>query len=222
MLSAHVANGWNAVPNAAGHESSGRCSDSTDKFLYMRQPSALPLQFLAPNRRMACVWLQEQICVLFLAIGGGSATGSGGNRASKWKYRGSCAQNGKWITSSAAIVAPQTCDCWLGARFGVLAPARPVNLLSLFLLLFASAFTPVVFFLVFPHLLHIFLSPNTDSDSSEQLNGRDRELFLSDPAAESVPANTDKFRYFDSRVGRHFYSRIGLYDLSSTKLRANS
>jgi hypothetical protein len=27
---------------------------------------------------------------------------------------GSCARNGKWITSCAAIVAPQTCDCGQG------------------------------------------------------------------------------------------------------------
>jgi len=37
-------------------------------------------------------------------------TGSGGIRAGELGRGESCAQTEKWITSSAAIVAPQTCD----------------------------------------------------------------------------------------------------------------
>src|SRR5712692_1643226 len=46
--------------------------------------------------------------------GGGSETGSGTSRAGNTGRSESCAQNGKWITSFAAIVAPHTCDCGQG------------------------------------------------------------------------------------------------------------
>jgi hypothetical protein len=56
--------------------------------------------------------------------GGDSATGSGGSRAGNSGCAESCAPNGKWITSLAAIVAPQTCTLVRGALV-LLAPARP-------------------------------------------------------------------------------------------------
>ena len=97
--------------------------------------------------RLRVLWQGTGIRPVF-TYGGGSATGSGGKRAGESGRRESCAQNGKWITSSAAIVAPQPCDCGQG-RVGVCASPRPAISLSLFLTLLASAFTPIMFGLVF-------------------------------------------------------------------------
>jgi hypothetical protein len=58
------------------------------------------------------------------SYGGDFATGSGGIRAGTTRLVESCALNGKWITSFAAIVAPQTCDLVRGALV-LVAPARP-------------------------------------------------------------------------------------------------
>ncbi len=57
---------------------------------------------------------QEEICLVFPCYGGGSATGSGQARAGNMGRVASCAQDRKWITSLAAIVAPHTCDCGKG------------------------------------------------------------------------------------------------------------
>jgi hypothetical protein len=63
----------------------------------------------------------------FSVKGGDSATGSGEDEGGNNQGEGSCTQNGKWITSLAAIVAPQTCDCGQG-RVGAQTPARPAHL----------------------------------------------------------------------------------------------
>ena len=78
--------------------------------------------------------------------GGDSAAGSGGGRAGNASRSESCAQNGKKITSFAAIVAPYPCDCGQGRVRCSLAPARPVH-----------------FFL--PSYLSFFRSPCPDSST---------------------------------------------------------
>jgi hypothetical protein len=42
--------------------------------------------------------------------GGDSETDSGGTKTANNVREASCAENEKWITSFAGIVAPQTCD----------------------------------------------------------------------------------------------------------------
>jgi hypothetical protein len=51
---------------------------------------------------------------VLVSYGGGSETGWGRSRAGNAGRAGSCAQNWKWITSLAAIIAPHTCDCGQG------------------------------------------------------------------------------------------------------------
>ena len=66
-------------------------------------------------------------CLKFSSIcGGDSATGSGGTRTGNCSCVGSCAPNGKWITSFAAIVAPYPCDLVRGALV-LVTPARPAS-----------------------------------------------------------------------------------------------
>jgi hypothetical protein len=73
----------------------------------------------------------------------------------------SCAQNRKWITSVAAIVAPQTCTLVRGALV-FSAPARPVDLVCLSLTLSAASF-PISLRLIGFDVLDVGLRPNTNS-----------------------------------------------------------
>jgi hypothetical protein len=65
-----------------------------------------------------CPHEQQVQCakVKWTIYGGDSATGSGEMRAGNRGGVESCARNGKWITSFAAIVAPPV-RLWLGARW---------------------------------------------------------------------------------------------------------
>ncbi len=97
------------------------------------------------------------------------------------------------------------------------APSRPGTSLCSLLSPLATAFAPIIICFVVSDLLYVAFSPDANLDSSNRLNRRNRKSFLSYPPAESVPADAHEFCYFNSRVGRHFYNRIGLYELSSKK-----
>jgi hypothetical protein len=84
-----------------------------------------------------------------MSYGGDFAAQSIGERVGDNGREESCARNGKWIICLAAIVASYEVMVVRGA-FGVQAPARPVILLCSFLVLLATAFAPVMLFLVLP------------------------------------------------------------------------
>jgi len=85
----------------------------------------------------------------------------------------SCAPNGKWITSFAAIVAPQTCTLVRGALV-LITPARPASSLACFGLLACpsiQSFTSVVFMLIFPENCHLRFGPRLDKSSVDYPSG---------------------------------------------------
>ena len=68
-------------------------------------------------------------------------------------------------------------------------PARPATSPCSFLALLATAFAAIMARLVFPDLLYVVFSPDTNPNTSERLDRRNRELFLAYPAIESVPTD---------------------------------
>lgn len=92
--------------------------------------------------------------------------GPEGNRVQNKGLGPSCADNGKWITSVAAIVAPHTCtlvrDAWV-----LITPARPVSSLALFVSFSSTTFAPVVVLLIFPGFLYVIQCPEADLHSAK-------------------------------------------------------
>src|SRR5450631_3049754 len=113
---------YRVTRSAARRESGNQDSCSRDKvqrryrFPRLSFPSLVltctPARTLPP----ACVWLCICRVFVFLLYGGGPATGLGGLRAGTCNGTESCARNGKWIGSFAAIVAPPV-RLWSGARW---------------------------------------------------------------------------------------------------------
>jgi hypothetical protein len=97
-----------------------------------------------------------------ISVRGVSAPGSREGRVRNVWPNESCAQNGKWITSFTAIVAPHPCDLVRGALV-LVTPARPACLLCLLLGLLTSpsvdASTPISCGLVFFYFGHLFFTP---------------------------------------------------------------
>jgi hypothetical protein len=105
---------------------------------------------------------------------------------------------------------------------GVPTPPRPASSLVSLLPFLLNTFASVMSLLVLPNFVYFFLSPETDPDSAHRLYWRNWKLSLPYPTTESVPANIHQLCDFNSRISRHFYNRIDLYGLSSTKSPAPS
>jgi len=93
-------------------------------------------------------------------------TGSGGNKAGNNGREVSCAGNGKWITSLAAIVAPPV-RLWLGARSVLITPARPASYEFCCLV-----FLPFLFFFPCPQYVTCLYSSTLAKSVSVQYRSR--------------------------------------------------
>jgi hypothetical protein len=111
-----------------------------------------------------------------LSYGGDLDIGSGEDRADDSRRVESCAPNGKWITSVAAIVAPHPCDLVRGASV-LVTPARPAMSLNLFLLdvgSFAAALAKMFLSVLF-QFGESFLVPITKTSTSRVFGDRSRD-----------------------------------------------
>ena len=102
----------------------------------------------------------------------------------------SCTLNGKWITSVAAIVAPQTCtlvrDAWV-----LVTPARPVALRILdSMLRLAARLLPVLLGFVLLQLCKAVFGPISNLRTSNFLRNRLGDCSLFDPPMQSGAMNS--------------------------------